>query len=407
MLEKADKQDPFEASASAVGYVYQLRKALHSCVERHGRGLDWSIAIEAGDDIEETDPSGRVLQQLKHRAPGVRMTDSSSDLWKTLRIWSHAVVNQRIELDETDLLLLTTAELPTGSVGHLLQPFATGVRDEEQALRALVAARRASSSRDNKKAYEAFDKLSDDQRKAMLARVQVLGDAPDVDAVEALLLQRVVLAVGHQYARPFLQRLEGWFYQRTIRQLRAEEVDAITGNEFDQVFTDLRNQFRPENLPIDVDIAGLEPDPSDYGDMTFVRQLSLIELGSTQVGIAVRDYIRAYTQRSRWSDENLLLPGEIGQYERRLIEEWRDHFAEMEDDLGAAATEVQKVAMARTVYRWATREARRRIRPDCDEPFVSKGSYHILADDLKIGWHVDFMTRLMAILEPVEVPARD
>ncbi|MEU7175235.1 ABC-three component system protein [Micromonospora tulbaghiae] len=407
MVDKADTEGLFEASASAVGYVYQLRKALHSCVERHGRGLEWSIAIEAGDDIEEVDQDGRVLQQLKHRAPGIKMTDSSADLWKTLRIWSHAVAHHRIDLDETDLLLLTTADLPVGSVGYLLQPAASGVRDEEGALRALVAARMASSSKDNKKAYEAFDKLSDEQRRAMLARVQVLGNAPNVDAVEGLLLERVVLAVGHQYARPFLQRLEGWFYQRTIRQLRSDEVDAITGSEFDQIFTDLRNQFRPENLPIDDDIAVLEPDPTDCGDMIFVRQLHLIELGSTQVGIAVRDYIRAYTQRSRWSDDNLLLPGEIGQYERRLVEEWRDHFAEMEDDLGPTAAEAQKVEMAKIVYRWATREARRRIRPDCDEPFVSKGSYHILADDLRIGWHVDFIARLMAILEPVEAPARD
>ncbi|MEU7664333.1 ABC-three component system protein [Streptomyces lincolnensis] len=51
--------------------------------------------------------------------------------------------------------------------------------------------------------------------------------------------------------------------------------------------------------------------------MTFVRQLDLIDIGKTRVGIAVRDYIRAFTQRSRWSDDNLLLPGEISKYERR------------------------------------------------------------------------------------------
>ncbi|MEU7647057.1 ABC-three component system protein [Streptomyces huasconensis] len=396
----ADTTAPFEASASAVGYVYQLRKALHSCVDQHGRGLDWCIAIEAGDDVEEVVEGGRVLYQLKHRAAGVTMSDYSTDLWKTLRIWAHGITNKQLDLDETDLFLLTTADLTADSAGYLLQPVASGVRDESRALKALEAARKASTSKDNKKAYEAFDKLSADERRDMLARIQVIGNAPDVDEVENLLLERVVSAVGHAYAKPFLQRLEGWFYQRTIRQLRTDEMDAITGDEFDQIFTDLRNQFRPENLPIDEDIAVLEPDPSDYVNMTFVRQLDLIDIGKTRIGIAVRDYIRAFTQRSRWSDDNLLLPGEISKYERRLIEEWQDLFAEMEDNLGAAATEAEKLAAAKEIYRWATREARPRIRIGCDEPFVSKGSFHILANDLQVGWHIDFMTRLMAVLEP-------
>ena len=398
-----DKTVPFEASASAVGYVYQLRKALHGCLERHARGLEWGIAIEAGDDVEEVVEGGRVYYQLKHRAPGTRMSDSSTDLWKTLRIWAYAVRTGLLVLEETDLLLLTTAELSPGSAGFMLQPVASGVRDEERALQALLAARKASTSRDNKKAYEEFDRLNDAQYRDMVARVQVIGNAPDIDAMKDLLLERVVPAVGHRYAGPFLQRLEGWFYQRTIRQLRTTEMDAVTGEEFDQVFTDLRDQFRPENLPIDEDIASLQPDPSEYTSMNFVRQLGLISAGDTQVRIAVRDYLRAFTQRSRWSDDNLLLPGEIGRYERRLMEEWQDLFADMEGDLGPEAAETEKVAAAKEVSRWATREARRHIRPGCDEPFVSKGSFHILADDLRIGWHIDFLVRLMAMLEPAKV----
>jgi hypothetical protein len=128
------KADPFEASASAVGYVYQLYKALLTCVELYGLGLGWSVAIEAGDDIESQFDQETRLWQLKHRAPGTRMTDASSDLWKTLRIWARVAATRRLELDETELLLFTTAELPAGTVGCLLQPEQSGERDEVQAL---------------------------------------------------------------------------------------------------------------------------------------------------------------------------------------------------------------------------------------------------------------------------------
>ena len=39
-----------------------------------------------------------------------------------------------------------------------------------------------------------------------------------------------------------------------------------------------------------------------------------------------------------------------------------------------------------------------RIRPKCQEAFIMRGSYHILANQLKIGWHVDFFERLKQLL---------
>ncbi len=35
-----------------------------------------------------------------------------------------------------------------------------------------------------------------------------------------------------------------------------------------------------------------------------------------------------------------------------------------------------------------------RIRPKCQEAFIMRGSYHILANQLKISWHVIFLSVL-------------
>lgn len=39
-----------------------------------------------------------------------------------------------------------------------------------------------------------------------------------------------------------------------------------------------------------------------------------------------------------------------------------------------------------------------RIREKCQAPFVMRGSYHILADQRKVGWHIDFEERLKQLL---------
>jgi hypothetical protein len=216
-----EQLDLFEASASAVGYLFQLRKALLFCVEQLRSGPDWSVAVEAGDDIEVCRDEGRDLWQLKHRAPGTRITDAAPDLWKSLRIWATEWGKQRHSADVQTFFLLTTADAPEGSAAHRLRPPGPdGARDEAKALDLLDQARAKSTSATNKAAYEAWDKLDSRQRRALLQRVQVLDAGPDVEQTTAQLLGFASLAVGHEHAEAFVQRLDGWFLQRLAPGLR-------------------------------------------------------------------------------------------------------------------------------------------------------------------------------------------
>ncbi|MFD7027477.1 ABC-three component system protein [Streptomyces sp. NPDC059917] len=401
----ADGGEQYEASASALGYLFQFAKALHMCMEQWmSAGPDWSIAVEAADDIEQHVGSMTDLLQLKQRAEGVHLTNTSKDLWKTLRIWAEAAAAGRVDLDETNLYLLTTADLPRGSVGSFLQHRDTGDRDEEQALTLLGAAAAASktTSKDLLKSFAALTSLPKPLQKSLLARIQVIGGTQDIADVRATMLRIAAVAAGHTAAKSFLNRLEGWFYDRVIEQMRTPGGSPVTGVEFDEVFTGLQRQFQYDNLPIDRDITVMSGDVSDQADKVFVQQLGIIGVGSTRIGYAVRDYVRAFAQRSRWLNENLLRAGEIGEYERRLVEEWEARFAEMEEELGSEATEEQKKAEARLIYGWVDKEARFQIRSGCDEVFVTKGSFHMLADERRVGWHPDFAARLMQLLEPAE-----
>ncbi|GAA0263539.1 hypothetical protein GCM10010492_75740 [Saccharothrix mutabilis subsp. mutabilis] len=391
----------FEAPASAVGYLYQVRKALLFCVEQIRLGLDWSVEVEAGDDIEVRHENGRDLWQLKHRAPGTRVTDMATDLWKSLRIWATAWSGRDDVGEEPAFFLLTTADAPAGSAAyHLRPPGPDRSRDEAKALELLNKARAKSTNRTNEAAYRAWDALSRDDRRALLSRVQVLDAGPDVERTTAHLIGLANVAVGRDHAHAFLQRLDGWFFQRILAQLRDRSRGPVTGLEFDQVFSDRRDEFRRDNLPIDADVVELEGEEAEYGDKVFVRQLGLIGVGENRVRKAVRDYLRAFTQRSRWVNDNLVRAGELGRYERRLVEEWRTRFDIMCEDLGEEAAEDDKRREARAIYRWVEAEARFPIRSGCDEPFVTTGSFHMLADRHEVGWHPDFVARLMALLEP-------
>jgi hypothetical protein len=92
---------------------------------------------------------------------------------------------------------------------------------------------------------------------------------------------------------------------------------------------------------------------------------------------------------------------DLNKYEKRLAEEWELIFEAMRDDLGDAATDDAKEQAARSVLAWAERTTIS-IRSNVTEPFISRGSLHMLADDARIGWHPEFRDRLASLLSVKE-----
>ena len=104
------------------------------------------------------------------------------------------------------------------------------------------------------------------------------------------------------------------------------------------------------------------------------------------------------------SDKISLFVGDLKTYEKNLIEEWELLFATVEDKIGTKATDAEKQKAAMEVLAWAEiGNVRARIKPDVSEPFITRGSLHILANQLKIGWHPNFRDLLQNILEGGEV----
>jgi hypothetical protein len=392
----------FDASAAAVGYAMQMRYALHRALELLRIGVDWQISVEAGDDVELVSADGyRSLFQIKHRAPGTNLTNASTDLWKALRIWAEGVADQAVELPTAHLFLVTTSIAVPGTIAEYLVAD-DSTRDVAAALVALDAISQAGGSKSNARSYAAWIALNGDQRLALLQRVTVVPQSPDIDAVKDLIEATCRLSVRRTQVSAFVSRLEGWWFQRCIEIFRTPDVAFVSGEEFDAFVSDLRESFLPENLPVDSDVPLLEPNAESFADYLFVTQLGWVGVGTSRIASAVRDYLRAYTQRSRWTRDSLVGPDELDRYERRLVEEWRYVFDRCAEELAADSSEAAKTAVAREIYRWVEEATAPSIREHCTERFLVRGSLHMLADraDTGVGWHPEFAARLMALLEP-------
>lgn len=394
-----DDRNQFSAADAALGYLYQVRVALLWALRRLKSTTDFLVSIETLDDVTFETKGGtpdELLQTKHHRNRKASLSDASPDLWKSLRIWFEGYAKS-IPTGAA-LHLLTTATAPAGSAPAHLR---LEGRNVGAALTALQSTAQSSTNAVNASAYKAFLNTSAATRKAILEMVVVIDAAPAVSALDQEIRTEVFWAVDRKDHNAFLERLEGWWLRRVLKQLVAVgQGDRILADEIEAEMSDLRDQFKQDSLPIDEDLFAFTLDDASldtHAESTFVHQLRLIKAGKRRIAAAIRDYYRAFEQRSRWLRNDLLLVGDLDKYERKLVEEWELVFDAMRDEVGADAAEDAKEKAAREVLKWAERVTIP-IRPRVTEPFVTRGSLHMLADEVRVGWHPEFQDRLAVLL---------
>ena len=305
------------------------------------------ISVEKFDDVafETTIGEPTELIQTKHHITRAGdLSGASSDLWKTLLIWSKRVSKDFEACFRTRFVLLTTSAAPETSAASLLR---AGDRDEQEADKRLLATAATSTSRGNAAAYAAYTALPEPIRLGLLQAVTVLDGSPKINDVRDEIVRELYHAAARDQINHLVERLEGWWLNVVMKALSGTGPAAIPVLAIDQRVDELREEFKRRALPID--FKGSKPSPEVVADLDrrpFVRQLRKIRIGTERVEFAIRDYYRASAQRSRWAREDLLVDGELEAYEQELVEAWEPRFAAMIDELspGCAGGDAPDVA---------------------------------------------------------------
>jgi hypothetical protein len=360
---------------------------------------DLEISIEKFDDIAfEKNGDPVALIQTKHHINGIgNLTDASGDLWKTLGIWAGLASKDAETPFRARLMLLTTGEAPSGSAASFLR---ARDRDEDKAHSQLLNAASTSTSASNKNFYKVFRDLPETTRKSLLKTITVIDVSANILDVREDICDQLRFAVPREKVDILVERLEGWWFTMVIRAMSGPG-GAIPLTAIENKIDELRESFKREALPIDFAdktppaavVAALDKRP-------FVHQLRLISIGDRRVEFAIRDYYRASEQRSKWAREDLLIDGELEVYERHLVEAWEPRFEGMKDELESGCPPPAKIDAGQKLYTWVETEADFPLRT-VKERFLCHGSFHILANQCKVGWHPDFSNHIQS--EPPDV----
>ena len=391
--------NPYSASQQGLGYIYQARFALLRLLQLPESN---SILIEKDDDLDFLDNNGvKTLASLKHKAVGDRLTDLSIDFWKSIRIWlTHYNSKGRIE-SNLRFFLFTTATVSEGS--FLLNFLPDAQQPSSLSVLAENAISKSTAQMITPIGIE-FNNLNDKEKEDFLSRIVIFHNESRIDNLPELIMDQHMRTVRREFRNSVFQRLEGWWNDQIINLLCGKRVDAIYGYEVSDKLSAFAEEYKADNLPITY--FGKQPAgeiDAENDTRLFVIQLREIGISTNRIQNAILDYYRAFEQRSAWARENLLVTGEMEEYEDRLVDEWSRYKEVVFEDLGEECAETALIEAGKALYKWAEFESSHiKIRERVTEPYVVRGGFHILANTQpipRVYWHPHFLSRINVLLK--------
>lgn len=398
--------DKYSAGEQGLGYIYQARLALLHLLQLPE---DTAVFLEKDDDLDFIDSGGgKSLASLKHKAIGDRLTDLSTDFWKSVNIWLARYKRDGRAASNLRFFLFTTGTVSSGSFLARLLPDQPVTSSDAATLTELAdAALVKSQSQLIGPIAKEFNKLSGPEKQDFLERILILDGSPRIGEIPATIRDKYMRSIRRGHREFVFERLEGWWTDVVIKQLTGARSEGIFGYEVSDKLSDFAEEYKADNLPITFrGYAPVEEIDTEVDPRLFVKQLREIGISSNRIRSAILDYYRAFEQRSAWARENLLVSGEVAEYEDRLAEEWSRYKDVIFEILWADSAEDALREAGVTLYNWAEFETGKidslRIRPRVTEPYVVRGSFHILADatpEPRVYWHPRFIERVCKVLE--------
>lgn len=368
-----------------LGFSLQItRSVAHLLCAHEGQ----SVSVEHFDDVATSGPAGVVVEQDKSGLAHNPISDRSLDLWKTLHNWVRAIRDGALKSDTKFVLYVAQ-----GHHGNVIDRIhaVTNKADAD----ALVQALRIEFWGKAPK-YGARAKLPDDlavhvngvfhAKDDMLAHlfVNVTLENGSGSPNDDLLPLIAAKAISEDKRDQVLTHLLGWAKKAIDKQIEKRQPPILAWEDFHKQLVGAAKKFdRSENVltPTIAEIAESEID-KELRARTYVRQLQAVKFEETDLVRAVNDFLRSAVDRTTWSEGGDVLEGSFGEFEDGLHRAWQSQKVRVEIEQKAAVEEDR----GRLLYANCCGLQLRLQGMDVPAYFVP-GSFHTLADTLRVGWH--------------------
>jgi hypothetical protein len=373
------------APGQALGYFFQLERSLYWLVKAPADSL---IGIETEDDIVIKLANGEsIFEQDKSSTTTHPFNISRKDIWKTLLIWAEAISSGEIRLEHSYFFLVTNKSGRESIAATLSE-----AKDSKSAAQALEVLKTKAKEISGEVSLLAAKLLQypDDILISLIERISYQsGDGLFGKALERKLESGLQLDMEtHDQNISIIRELTGWVFQQATQAWREKKAAWIDRNAFHREKINILTNYR--QTVVDEVLIALGEIPESENRLQwqnrYVKQLQLINCTKEEILKAIYEYLNSVAKRTMLARNGYVTQKQIDDLDRNLEEHWVNIYKSRKISHKA----LQPEEIGQIIYYDTTDYDTTVGRYVLKSHFVTKGSYHALADKLKVGWHPEF-----------------
>lgn len=391
------QQSPVHAPGQYLGYSLQTTRFLVRLLEADS---DCTISLEAFEDVGvEKVNNEKIAEQVKSTLEGNPVSNHAVDLWKTFSNWVNSVKSGELKTESTQFVLYVSAP----KTGTIIENFSKA-KSHAEAQSALLIAKEelfghTSTISDESKLSDSIKPYVENVIKSDEVICGVIehfnlecgSGSPQQDLKEKF--AKTLIFLTEENINIALKYALGWVKEQIDRKLEQKKLASIAVSEFRTVMASFIQKYNFRAIL--KTFAGLPSHSEIQEDLrvrAYVRQLDIIDADDEQKIKAVKDYLRASVDRTEWSVRGLVHESSFDEFEEVLERTWDNNKRKTDIFLtGHSPIEKGQYLYLECSCHQATLEGLQ------VPPHFTPGSFHLLSDAMKIGWHPKYKEMLHTV----------
>jgi hypothetical protein len=372
------------AAGQLFGYSLQFPRALLRLLQA---AIDARVGIEVCGDVAVFFPEGITLtEEDKSSLSKNTLADTSTNLWKTFYNWIEAINNNELNPKTDRFILYTNHAVADDSIAIRLSNSATQHEIDSAIQLAQEKLKNIGEAQGLFKYKKAVLETYLNIFREIIPRFELIVDNKADDVYNSIRNEIRQKLVPENHVEYLLDALTGWV-QTTINQLIADKKQAILSfsefnSQFQYLFTKIRNKqelidYALSNMPEKQELTKKAKERPIY-----VRQLEIIKQSQDEVIGAVSDYFKADTNRQQWIEKGLVDEDSMNDFESRLV----SFYANSRKRILLTNSDRTEEDQGELILNDCQQRQERIANMDPPDRTV-QGSYHVLSNELRVGWH--------------------
>jgi hypothetical protein len=365
----------------ALGYSLQFTRMTHLLLTSPEGSL---VSFEVLDDVAvESQDGEKQLIQSKSALTANPIADRAVPLWKTLANWADLVSGQLLDHAKLRLIIYISRHCD----GEIARSFAQATT-RESAIVAIETAR-AELVNASDEVQPHIDRFFNADQKVIISVVLAFeiecGSGSPHSDLESEIRGRFIPDGRVDVVATMAC---GWVKRKVDKLLEQQQSAIIARDEFHKEMIPLVRKHVERALLHSFSPAPTPEQTASILPQTFVQQLQIIEKDWEDQVDAVSNYFRAAADRTTWGQTGDIDPSSLDELDKTLAATWKNlkTIAHLQTQHGSVAK--GQLLLAECMCFQTALEGLQ-----VPTHFIP-GCFHLLADELKIGWHPDFLNEL-------------